>query len=183
MARCHRARLPVEDSGSICPRNGSAASASSSPAPSRSSPATASGHHYWTNGNWIGRASLNGTGVKQKFIPRAMGASMVAVSGGYLYWTNTLAGHPGRPEARLAGFPAWLCVRSSCVAVNHGLLGMIGAGTSGSSRRASAQRAPSMTATASSRSLCAGTTRPDTNSPLLGIGRPRAAATKGSFSW
>jgi putative drug exporter of the RND superfamily len=58
-----------------------------------------------------------------------------------------------------------------------------GAGPSGSSRRASAQRAPSMTATRSSRSWCAGTTRPDTNSPLLGIGKPRAAATKGSFSW
>jgi hypothetical protein len=76
--------------------------------PATASPATSSGHLYWTNGNWIGRARLNGTGVSQRFITGAAGAGMVAVSSGYLYWANTgyLGAHDGSGaigRARLNG--------------------------------------------------------------------------------
>jgi hypothetical protein len=54
-----------------------------------SSPATGSGHIYWTNGYWIGRASLDGTGVNQRFITGAADTDAVAVADGYLYWANT----------------------------------------------------------------------------------------------
>jgi hypothetical protein len=33
-----------------------------------SSPTTGRGHIYWTNGYWIGRANLDGSGVNQRFI-------------------------------------------------------------------------------------------------------------------
>jgi virginiamycin B lyase len=47
------------------------------------------GHLYWTNGYWIGRASLNGTGVNQRFITKvAYGTGIVAIRSGYLYWAN-----------------------------------------------------------------------------------------------
>jgi hypothetical protein len=66
----------------------SAAFASSSPAPVH-------GHIYWTNGHWIGRARLSGTGVNQKFITGAAYGTGIAVSSGYLYWAN-LGGIPPR---------------------------------------------------------------------------------------
>ena len=60
---------------------GNIAVASSSPPPTR-------GYIYWTNGHWIGRARLDGTDVRQKFITGAAHGTGIAVSSGYLYWAN-----------------------------------------------------------------------------------------------
>jgi len=60
---------------------GNVAVASSSPPPTR-------GYIYWTNGHWIGRARLDGTDVRQKFITGAAYGTGIAVSSGYLYWAN-----------------------------------------------------------------------------------------------
>jgi hypothetical protein len=79
----------------------SPAPARSSPAPARSSPAPARGYLYWTNGHWIGRARLNGTGVRQKLITGAAYGTGIAVASGYLYWANNATGTIGR--ARLNG--------------------------------------------------------------------------------
>ena len=45
---------------------------------------------YWTNeeGNEIGRANLNGTGVNQRFITGASFPDAIAAGSRYLYWTN-----------------------------------------------------------------------------------------------
>jgi virginiamycin B lyase len=62
---------------------------------------TARGYIYWTNGHWIGRATLNGTDVNQKFITGASLPVGVTVADGYLYWANNFTGTIGR--ARLNG--------------------------------------------------------------------------------
>jgi virginiamycin B lyase len=70
------------------------------------------GYLYWSNTTgrspkfrgMIGRARLNGTGVKQNFIavPNGpYGVSGLAVNSRYIYWTNETAGTIGR--ARLNG--------------------------------------------------------------------------------
>ena len=53
-------------------------------------PASASAFIYWTNdeGNAIGRANLDGTGVNQSFITGASEPEGVAVDGSHIYWTN-----------------------------------------------------------------------------------------------
>jgi streptogramin lyase len=43
---------------------------------------------YWTNGNAIGRANLDGTGVSQSFITGASAPQGVAVDSGHIYWAN-----------------------------------------------------------------------------------------------
>jgi virginiamycin B lyase len=69
---------------------------------------TARGYIYWTNGHWIGRATLNGTDVNQKFITGAAYGTGMTVSGGYVYWANIgaipVAKHRGTiARARLNG--------------------------------------------------------------------------------
>jgi virginiamycin B lyase len=57
-------------------------------------------HLYWTNGYWIGRASLNGTDVNQRFITKvAYGTGIVAIRSGHLYWAN-LGGLGGAEKGR-----------------------------------------------------------------------------------
>ena len=58
---------------------------------------------YWTNeeGNEIGRANLNGTGVNQRFITGASFPDAIAAGSRYLYWTNQDSHAIGR--ARLNG--------------------------------------------------------------------------------
>jgi virginiamycin B lyase len=56
-------------------------------------PPGAEAYVYWDNwggdtGTTIGRANLNGGGVKQSFIKGASGPCGVAVDGGHVYWTN-----------------------------------------------------------------------------------------------
>src|SRR5580698_6400578 len=55
-------------------------------------------HIYWTNedGNEIGRASLNGTGVNQKFITGADFPDAIAAGSQYLYWANAFGKTIGR---------------------------------------------------------------------------------------
>jgi len=59
-------------------------------------------HVYWANhsGNSIGRASRDGTHVRQNFVP-AQGACGVAVNGSRIYWTSTATNSIG--TARLDG--------------------------------------------------------------------------------
>ena len=63
--------------------------AACSGSPASTPPAPAGGHLYWTNGYCICRASLNGTGVNQKFITVVPYGTGIAVSSGYLYWANS----------------------------------------------------------------------------------------------
>jgi len=64
--------------------------------------AVTSAHVYWANrsGNSIGRASRDGSHVRQHFIP-AQGACGVAVNGSRIYWTNAATNSIG--TARLDG--------------------------------------------------------------------------------
>jgi hypothetical protein len=73
-----------------------AAGCGGSPASPR--PASGGGYLYWTYNDQIGRASLDGTGVDQRFITGASGAGMLAVSGGYLYWANIGYPRPGAAD-------------------------------------------------------------------------------------
>jgi hypothetical protein len=60
-------------------------------------------HIYWTNpdGQTIGRANLNGTGVNPSFITGAGDAYGVAVNGQHIYWTTLVRGTVA--EANLDG--------------------------------------------------------------------------------
>src|SRR5919205_1138024 len=53
---------------------------------------------YWANSgtNSIGRASLDGTGASQNFIPGANAPDGVAVDGAHVYWANVNTGTIGR---------------------------------------------------------------------------------------
>jgi virginiamycin B lyase len=55
---------------------------------------------YWTNSNtnMIGRSSLDGTSVNQRFIRGASGPYGVAAYGNYIYWTNRSANAIGRAK-------------------------------------------------------------------------------------
>src|ERR1700722_6506521 len=72
------------------------------------SPAVAVAHIYWGNygsdgtGNSIGKADLSGQGVNQSFVTGASGPVGVAVSGGYVYWSNpsVAGGSPGTTIGR-----------------------------------------------------------------------------------
>ena len=64
-------------------------------------PASGGAYVYWANydpnaDTTIGRASLDGTGVNQSFIPSIGGLIEIAVDGQHIYWPNTLAGTIGR---------------------------------------------------------------------------------------
>jgi len=51
---------------------------------------------YWANGTTIGRASLDGSGAEESFVPNAgTGANAVAVTGQYIYWTESGSPNPG----------------------------------------------------------------------------------------
>jgi putative ABC transport system ATP-binding protein len=60
--QCRRAGVSLAAAGTVTllAAGRSASFASSSPAPARSSSAPGNGYLYWSNGNWIGRAQLNG---------------------------------------------------------------------------------------------------------------------------
>jgi hypothetical protein len=90
--RCRRAGVSLAAAGTVTlPTAGRSASlASSSPAPARSSSAPGNGCLYWTKGNWIGQAQLNGADVNQKFIAIAQpnGPDAVVAGSGHLSWAN-----------------------------------------------------------------------------------------------
>ena len=58
------------------------------------------GYVYWANRGiaTIGRANLDGTDVRQDFIPGTSPAHGVAVDGNYIYWANTNTDAIGRAE-------------------------------------------------------------------------------------
>jgi hypothetical protein len=64
--------------------------------------AAAGSHIYGTNGGFVGRANLDGTGVNRRFIRTPGGACGVAVYQGHIYWTQGTGGraHPSMTIGR-----------------------------------------------------------------------------------
>ena len=64
--------------------------------------AVAGGHIYWTNGEFVGRANLDGTVVNRRFIRTAGGPCGVAVYRGHIYWGLSKGGlaHPSTTIGR-----------------------------------------------------------------------------------
>jgi uncharacterized protein YjbI with pentapeptide repeats len=55
-------------------------------------------HVYWTNGGFIARSNLDGTGVNPQFVKLPAGAHYLAVDDKFIYWTN------GGPKIGRANF-------------------------------------------------------------------------------
>jgi hypothetical protein len=75
--------------------------------------ASAQAYVYWTlsNGNAIGRANLDGTGVDHSLITGTGSPDAIAVDGSYIYWSDSIGGVSSIGRASLDGSgadPTWI---------------------------------------------------------------------------